>query len=205
MLLFLSSAYKKLQIETLLVSAVILLVIHWIIGASFATLFLSVGCCSFLLLYCLYSGIFDKFMPVSRHRIFRKQGTAAILFLSFAALFLFYSLDLFSLPAHAQFFFNAETKIKGYFSPAGLGGVSSSSTGVGTGSANDKVVSLIFNILRFAFVVYLGYGLVMAVIKYFEQEDWKVVVKAPLIVFIIALIGDFLSGVILGTGTAATP
>jgi hypothetical protein len=205
MLLLLSSTYKKLQIETLLISAVILLVIHWIVGASFSTLFLSLGCGSFVLLYGLYSGILDGLIPVSRHQLFRKQGTAAILLFSFTALFLFYSLDLFSLPAHAQFFFNAEAKVKSYFSPAGLGGLSTNSTGVGTGTANDKVVSLIFNILRFAFIVYLGYGLVMAVTKFFEQEDWKVVIKAPLIVFFIALIGDFLSGVVVGTGTSTAP
>jgi hypothetical protein len=204
MLLLLSSTYKKLQIEPLLISAVILLVIHWIVGASFSTLFLSLGCGSFVLLYGLYSGFLDGLIPVSRHQLFRKQGTAAILLFSFTALFLFYSLDLFSLPAHAQFFFNAEAKVKSYFSPAGLGGLSTSSTGVGTGTANDKVVGLIFNVLRFAFIAYLGYGLVTAVSKYFEQEDWKVVIKAPLIVFFIALIGDFLSGVIVGTG-ASTP
>ncbi len=204
MFLLLKSIYTKLQVETLLVCAVTLLVIHWIAGASFTTFMMSLAGFSFVSLYLLYSGIFDRFVPEHNQNSLRKRGTNAILLFSFASLFLFFSLDLLSLPSHAQFFFNAEAKIKSYFSSTGLGGAAGGSTGVGTGTSNDKVVSLIFNILRFAFVVYLGYGLVQAVTRYFEQEDWKVVLKAPVIVFIIALIGDFLSSVILGGG-GATP
>ena len=89
--------------------------------------------------------------------------------------------------ANAQFFFDAETEIKG--------GVTS--FGAETASMTT-VVTMIFWMFRFLMVVYLGVSLVKIVGQMREEEDWKNTAKTPVFFLIIMTVGDQISKMLLG-------
>jgi len=87
-------------------------------------------------------------------------------------------------PAHAQFFQTTETWLTSKFNIGGAGG----------GSA----VSIVFNVLRAIFVIYLGISLVRVIQAARNDDDWQQLARIPLILVVTVTLGDILAKLITG-------
>ncbi len=84
-------------------------------------------------------------------------------------------------PAQAQFFNKTQTWLGG-----AIPGI------------DATIVSLIFNVLRALFVIYLGIGLVKVIQSARNDDDWQQLARTPLILVVTVTMGDILAGVITG-------
>jgi hypothetical protein len=62
----------------------------------------------------------------------------------------------------------------------------------------DKAVELIFAVLRGLFLIYLGISIVRIVQAARNDQDWQDLARTPLIILIAVVLGDVLSGFIIG-------
>ncbi|MGL5059212.1 MAG: hypothetical protein ACRC62_04445 [Microcoleus sp.] len=129
----------------------------------------------------------------SWHRALIKYGPAALLFLSALAIFW---MVIASDSASAQFFKNAEEWLKSNFGEAIGGG----GGGAGGGEGGD-VISLVFNVLRAIYILYLGVELVKCIKAAQQDQDWQTLARTPLIIVVSITIADIVSTLILGSGT----
>lgn len=91
-------------------------------------------------------------------------------------------------PAHALFFKAAEDFMK---------------TKVFTGvQGADTMIGLTVNVLRAIFVIYIGIAVVGVVQKMQQGDDWQTAARIPLVVLLCAAIGDRMSEMIVGSGSA---
>lgn len=98
---------------------------------------------------------------------------------------------LFS-PAHAQFLQSAEQAATDL--TAGLGG----------GTADiSPVIAFIFGALRLLLIVYMAVALIQIVNAARQGEEWKDLVRTPLLVILVVIIGDFIANIIVGGGGGA--
>lgn len=113
----------------------------------------------------------------------RKYGinVTTILFCLVGTVFL---LDMFAVPANAQFMNNAEQFFKNaeYFGDV----------------ADTPVIGFIFAVLRGLFLLYLGISLVQVVQKAGNDQDWQTIARTPIIVAITVVVGDVLAGLVVG-------
>jgi uncharacterized BrkB/YihY/UPF0761 family membrane protein len=93
-------------------------------------------------------------------------------------------------PSHAQFFFNAETKLKSGVTPF---------VGTDGGAAVANVIGVIFFAYRFAMICYIGAAIIKVVGAMREEEDWKNSARTPGIILISLAIADVATQLILGT------
>ncbi len=98
----------------------------------------------------------------------------------FALVGSFFIIDALSQRADAQFFKNAETWMTSQFS--------------GTGEA----ITLVFNVLRGLFLLYLGISLVKVIQAARQDEDWQNLARTPMIILIAMTMGDILANLIIG-------
>lgn len=89
-------------------------------------------------------------------------------------------------PAQAQFLNGAQTFFTTSF-PA----------------ADPAVIALIFNVLRGLLLLYLAIALILVVNAARNDQDWQNAAKLPMIVMLVVVVGDVLTGMIVGT--APTP
>ena len=90
-------------------------------------------------------------------------------------------------PAHAQFLEAAET------------GALEIITGLGDGGANlEGIVEFIFGALRLLLVIYMAIALIQIVNAARQGEEWRDLMRTPLLVILVVVIGDFIAGVIFG-------
>jgi hypothetical protein len=61
-----------------------------------------------------------------------------------------------------------------------------------------QVVSLIFFVLRFALIVYLGVNIVRIVGAMREDEDYKSIARTPMLILICLAVADFVSTLVIG-------
>lgn len=86
--------------------------------------------------------------------------------------------------AQAQFFKKAEEYVKAKLAADAPGA--------------DKAVELIFTVLRGLFLIYLGISIVRIVQAARNDQDWQDLARTPLIILIAVVLGDVLSGFIIG-------
>jgi hypothetical protein len=127
----------------------------------------------------------------SWHKALVKYGPAGLLFLS---ALVFFGMVIASDSASAQFFKNAEEWLKSNFGEAIGGG------GGGEGGGGD-VISLVFNVLRAIYILYLGVELVKCIKAAQQDQDWQTLARTPLIIVVSITIADIVSTLILGSGT----
>ena len=96
-------------------------------------------------------------------------------------------LDYFASPAQAQFFGKAEDFFKNTLTEA--------SNDSGTNSA----VSLVFNVLRALYLLYIAIALIGVVNAVRKDEDWQNIARTPLLVVVAVTIADVLTGFIIGS------
>ncbi|OIP68418.1 MAG: hypothetical protein AUK48_15930 [Oscillatoriales cyanobacterium CG2_30_44_21] len=121
--------------------------------------------------------LYGRFEQVIRHYKY-----SPVLLLGIAIGFLIGLLLVFTVePAQAQFFNKTQTWMTGAI------------PGIDTG-----LVSLIFNVLRSLFVIYLGIGLVKVIQSARNDDDWQQMARTPLILVVTVTMGDILAGIITG-------
>jgi hypothetical protein len=96
-------------------------------------------------------------------------------------------LDYFADPAFAQFFGKAETFFK-----------NSLSQGSTESNNATPAISLIFNVLRALYLLYIAISLVGVINAVRKDDDWQVIARTPLMVVIAVTIADVLTGFITG-------
>lgn len=103
--------------------------------------------------------------------------------LGFTLLGTIFLLDLTTAPAQAQFLNNAQQWMQGAFP-----------------NIDATIVELVFNVLRALFLLYLAISLVRIINAARQDEDWQQLARTPLIILITVVMGDILTGFIVGTG-----
>jgi hypothetical protein len=96
-------------------------------------------------------------------------------------------LDYFADPALAQFFGKAETFFK-----------NSLNGGSAENNNATPAISLIFNVLRALYLLYIAISLVGVINAVRKDDDWQVIARTPLMVVIAVTIADVLTGFITG-------
>jgi succinate dehydrogenase/fumarate reductase cytochrome b subunit len=109
----------------------------------------------------------------------RRYRLPGVFFVGSSALYLFNAL---ASPASAQFMNNAQNWMQGVFPQGG------------------NAIPLVFNVLRGLFLLYLAISIVQVVQAGRNDEDWKTLARTPLIILIAVVLGDVLTGFIIGTG-----
>ncbi|MBE9007622.1 hypothetical protein IQ259_21790 [Fortiea sp. LEGE XX443] len=97
-------------------------------------------------------------------------------------------LDYFADPAQAQFFRRAEDFFKNNLTA----GTTTNAAGTNT------AVSLIFNVLRGIYLLYIAVSLIGVINAVRKDEDWQSIARTPLLVVLAVTIADVLTGFIIG-------
>lgn len=101
-------------------------------------------------------------------------------------------------PANAQFFLQAENSLIN-----AVAQFTGGETAAGGAAGITAIIRLVMFALRLLLVVYLGVSLVKVVGAARENEDWKDMIKSPILILFCLIIGDQVSQLILGGGGAA--
>ncbi|MFN6500576.1 MAG: hypothetical protein RMX65_026735 [Nostoc sp. DedQUE01] len=144
-----------------------------------------------ILLFCLLVG---SLIAVITHKIGQqvnlpKRSLVVLQILAAAIVLSLFWLDQFATPAQAQFFGEAEKFFKKTLNDG--------STGNNAGGA-DTAVSLIFNILRALFLLYIAISLVGVINAVRKDEDWQSIARTPLLVVVAVTIADVLTRFVIG-------
>ncbi|MBD2445898.1 hypothetical protein H6G76_01760 [Nostoc sp. FACHB-152] len=99
-------------------------------------------------------------------------------------------LDYLATPAQAQFFKRAEDFFKNNLAPAGASNAAGAQT----------AVSLIFNVLRGIYLLYIAVSLIGVINAVRKDEDWQSIARTPLLVVLAVTIADVLTGFVIGSG-----
>lgn len=145
-----------------------------------------------MLLFCLLSGSLIAIVMqqigvqvnLPKRQLILVQVAAAVVLLS-----LFW-LDYFAAPAEAQFFKKAEDFFK-----------TDLTRGTSTGAGTQTAVSLIFNVLRAIYLLYIAVSLIGVINAVRKDEDWQSIARTPLLVVIAVTIADVLTGFIIGNNS----
>ncbi|MCC5637159.1 hypothetical protein LC593_15095 [Nostoc sp. CHAB 5844] len=104
-------------------------------------------------------------------------------------------LDYFAAPAHAQFFKRAEDFFKNNLTQ----GTTTNNAGTQT------AVSLIFNVLRGIYLLYIAVSLIGVINAVRKDEDWQSIARTPLLVVLAVTIADVLTGFVIGNSNTSNP
>lgn len=144
---------------------------------------------SSILLFCL---VFSSLSAVVLHKIGQqvnlpKRYIILLQMLGLAIIFSAFWLDYFADPAQAQFFRKAEDFFKNTLTQ-----------GAATGSNTQAAVSLVFNVLRALYLLYIAVSLIGVINAVRKDEDWQSVARIPLLVVVAVTIADVLTGFVIG-------
>ncbi|MBD0389553.1 MAG: hypothetical protein ICV54_24380 [Nostoc sp. C3-bin3] len=142
-----------------------------------------------ILLFCLLVGslIAVIIQEIGQQVNLPKRSLILLQILAAAVILSLYWLDWFAAPAQAQFFGEAERFFK-----RNLGGA----TGAGGGS--ETAISLIFNVLRAIYLLYIAISLVGVINAVRKDEDWQSIARTPLLVVVAVTIADVLTRFVIG-------
>ncbi|MBD2593719.1 hypothetical protein H6G74_05165 [Nostoc spongiaeforme FACHB-130] len=97
-------------------------------------------------------------------------------------------LDYLAAPAQAQFFGKAERFFK-----------TNLTQGANTNTAGtETAVSLIFNVLRGIYLLYIAVSLIGVINAVRKDEDWQSIARTPLLVVLAVTIADVMTGFVIG-------
>ncbi len=142
-----------------------------------------------ILLFCLLLGslIAVVMQQIQGRFDLPKPQLIALQTLAIAIILSLFWLDYFAAPAQAQFFGKAEDFFKNTLTE----GTNDSGT--------NTAVSLVFNVLRALFLLYIAISLISVVNAVRKDEDWQSIVRTPLLVVIAVIVADVLTGFIIGS------
>lgn len=166
---------------------------HLLASVSFlltCAVFLTVICWkSPTFLFCLVVGSISVAMigRIGQQIGLPKQWLILLQTLALSAILSLFWLDYFSDPAAAQFFGKAENFFKNTLTQ-----------GSQQGAASTAAISLVFNVLRALYLLYIAVALIGVINAVRKDEDWQVVARTPLLVVIAVTIADVLTSFIIG-------
>lgn len=139
------------------------------------------------LLFCLIIGTLGivVIQQVGEYLHLPKSWLMLLQGLFVATILSFFWIDYFANPAAAQFFGKAEK----FFNNTLTNGSQGNTT---------TAVSLVFNVIRALYLLYIAIALVGVVNAVRKDEDWQVVARTPLLVVIAVTIADVLTSFITG-------
>jgi len=143
-----------------------------------------------ILLFCLLVGSLIAVITqqIGQQVHLPRRSLILLQVLAAAIILALYWLDCFAAPAQAQFFGEAEKFFKRTLQDG-------STTNAG---GADTAVSLIFNVLRAIYLLYIAISLVGVINAVRKDEDWQSIARTPLLVVVAVTIADVLTRFIIG-------
>ncbi|RCJ18152.1 hypothetical protein A6770_06125 [Nostoc minutum NIES-26] len=143
-----------------------------------------------ILLFCL---LFGSLIAIVIHRIGQqvnlpRQWLIPLQTLAVVIILSLFWLDYFAAPAQAQFFKRAEDFFKNNLTQ----GTTTNTTGT------QAAVSLIFNVLRAIYLLYIAVSLIGVINAVRKDEDWQSIARVPLLVVVAVTVADVLTGFVIG-------
>ncbi|AFZ60623.1 hypothetical protein H6G54_04800 [Anabaena cylindrica FACHB-243] len=142
-----------------------------------------------ILLFCLLAASFITiiFQQIGQQINLPKRWLIVLQILAVSIILSLFWVDFFSAPASAQFFGKAENFFK-----------STLTQGTDSNSNPQTAVSLIFNILRAIYLLYIAISLIGVINAVRKDEDWQSIARVPLIVVVAVTVADVLTGFVIG-------
>ncbi|WP_066384080.1 MULTISPECIES: hypothetical protein [unclassified Anabaena] len=143
-----------------------------------------------ILLFCLLIGslIAIVVQKIEQQVRLPKKMRVILKMLAVAITLSLFCLDYFAAPAQAQFFGRAEKFFNTTFNQGSTNGTNS-----------QMAVSLIFNVLRAIYLLYIAVSLIGVINAVRKDEDWQSVARTPLLVVVAVTIADVLTGFVIGS------
>ena len=140
-----------------------------------------------ILVFCLLVGslIAVIIQQIGQQVNLPRRSLILLQILAAAIVLSLYWLDWFAAPAQAQFFGEAEKFFKKTLTSNNAG-------------ASDTPVSLIFNVLRAIYLLYIAISLVGVINAVRKDEDWQSIARTPLLVVVAVTIADVLTRFVIG-------
>ncbi|MBN3883685.1 MAG: hypothetical protein V7K64_04120 [Nostoc sp.] len=140
-----------------------------------------------ILLFCLLVGSLIAVITqqIGQQVNLPRRSLILLQILAAAIILSLYWLDCFAAPAQAQFFGEAEKFFKKTLTTNNAG-------------ASDTPVSLIFNVLRAIYLLYIAISLVGVINAVRKDEDWQSIARTPLLVVVAVTIADVLTRFVIG-------
>uniref|UniRef100_UPI002FF7B2D7 hypothetical protein n=1 Tax=Nostoc sp. TaxID=1180 RepID=UPI002FF7B2D7 len=140
-----------------------------------------------ILLFCLLVGSLIAVITqqIGQQVNLPRRSLILLQILAAAIILSLYWLDCFAAPAQAQFFGEAEKFFKKTLTANNAG-------------ASDTPVSLIFNVLRAIYLLYIAISLVGVINAVRKDEDWQSIARTPLLVVVAVTIADVLTRFVIG-------
>ena len=141
-----------------------------------------------ILLFCLLVGSLIAVITqqIGQQVNLPRRSLIILQILAAAVILSLYWLDWFAAPAQAQFFGEAERFFK-----RNLGGAQA-------GGGGETAISLIFNVLRAIYLLYIAISLVGVINAVRKDEDWQSIARTPLLVVVAVTIADVLTRFVIG-------
>ncbi len=145
-----------------------------------------------VLLFCLLAGSLMALViqQVGQQVNLSNKQRILLQILALGTILSLFWLDYFAAPAQAQFFSKAETFFK-----------TNLTQGTTDAGGTQTAVSLVFNVLRAIFLLYIAVSLIGVVNAVRKDEDWQSIARTPLLVVIAVVVADVLTGFIIGDGS----
>lgn len=143
-----------------------------------------------VLLFCLLVGslITIIIQQIGEQVHLPRRSLILLQILAVAIVLSLFWLDYFAVPAQAQFFKRAEDFFKQNLT----------TTGDATANNGTQAVSLIFNVLRALYLLYIAVSLIGVINAVRKDEDWQTIARTPLLVVVAVTIADVLTGFVIG-------
>ncbi len=142
-----------------------------------------------ILLFCVLTGslIAIILQQVGQQVHLPKRGLILLQILAVSVILSFFWLDYFATPANAQFFGKAEDFFRNTLTQ-----------GTGDSGNSQPAVSLIFNVLRAIYLLYIAVSLIGVINAVRKDEDWQSIARVPLLVVVAVTVADVLTGFVIG-------
>jgi hypothetical protein len=146
-----------------------------------------------ILLFCLLSGSLITIVcqQIGQQINLPKRWLILLQILAVSIILSVFWLDFFAAPASAQFFGKAENFFK-----------TTLTQGTDSNSNPQTAVSLIFNVLRAIYLLYIAISLIGVINAVRKDEDWQSIARIPLIVVVAVTVADVLTGFVIGDGSS---
>lgn len=145
-----------------------------------------------VLLFCLLAGSLITLIvqQVGQQVNLSRNQRILLQILAIGTILSLFWLDYFAAPAQAQFFGKAEAFFK-----------TNLTQGTSNAGGTQGAVTLVFNVLRAIFLLYIAVSLIGVVNAVRKDEDWQSIARTPLLVVIAVVVADVLTGFIIGDGS----
>ncbi|MGM3308007.1 hypothetical protein ACSQ6I_18865 [Anabaena sp. WFMT] len=145
-----------------------------------------------ILLFCLLAGSLITIIcqQIGQQVNLPKRWLIILQILAVSLILSLFWVDFFAAPASAQFFGKAENFFK-----------TTLTQGTDSNSNPQTAVSLIFNVLRAIYLLYIAISLIGVINAVRKDEDWQSIARVPLIVVVAVTIADVLTGFVIGDGS----